>query len=313
DEFYPVGTVLTLTAEPDEDYDFVNWEGGITTESREYIVQEKDNVLTASFMRVVEKFIKDFQTGKDITLSFEEGVWVCHDPITIEDGIAFNSPVDFVADKVVYSRLATKDTMSLILPFDVPADRLNGVAYKFTSFDGKNLFFESTDGIQANTPCMLSGIKTLGEPIITAELENVTIKASNPIEVEDATGKSAHFGVYEKSLFECGGHDYYGFKNNQFVKAGIDIEVSPFRAAVRLKKSALRSLSYNPATLGIVFDGNEVTHAADIEQTMTGKVNVHDMTGRILRQNVEAANCTEGLEPGVYVVNGKKVVVTVKE
>ncbi|MCQ2195340.1 MAG: hypothetical protein MJZ28_10380, partial [Paludibacteraceae bacterium] len=71
--------------------------------------------------------------------------------------------------------------------------------------------------------------------------------------------------------------------------------------------------SYNPATLGIVFDGNEVTHATDIEQTMIGKVNVHDVTGRILRHNVEASNCTDGLEPGVYVVNGKKVVVTVKE
>lgn len=260
-----------------------------------------------------EMKIKDFQIGKDLTLSLEKDTWVCHEELTIEDGVALKSPMNFKADKVVYNRVAQKDTMSIILPFDVPADLLNGVAYKLASFDGKNLHFETIDGIKANTPCMLSGIKTLDEPVITAELENVTIKASSPIEVKDATGKSVHFGVYEKKLFECDAYDYYGFKDNKFVKAGIDIEMSPFRAAVRLTKSALRSLSYNPATLGIVFDGNEVTHAADMEQTTTGKVNVYAVTGRTLRLNVEAENCTEGLEPGVYVVNGKKVVVTVKE
>lgn len=260
-----------------------------------------------------EMKIKDFQIGKDLTLSLEKDTWVCHEELTIEDGVALKSPMNFKADKVVYNRVAQKDTMSIILPFDVPADLLNGVAYKLASFDGKNLHFVTIDGIKANTPCMLSGIKTLDEPVITAELENVTIKASSPIEVKDATGKSVHFGVYEKKLFECDEYDYYGFKDNKFVKAGIDIEMSPFRAAVRLTKSALRSLSYNPATLGIVFDGNEVTHAADMEQTTTGKVNVYAVTGRTLRLNVEAENCTEGLEPGVYVVNGKKVVVTVKE
>lgn len=42
------------------------------------------------------------------------------------------------------------------------------------------------------------------------------------------------------------------------------------------------------------------------------KVNVYDILGHVVRCNVEAKNCTEGLREGVYVVNGKKVIVSNK-
>lgn len=41
----------------------------------------------------------------------------------------------------------------------------------------------------------------------------------------------------------------------------------------------------------------------------TGYADVFDMTGRLVRQHVEAGVAVRGLQPGVYLVNGKKIVI----
>ena len=38
-------------------------------------------------------------------------------------------------------------------------------------------------------------------------------------------------------------------------------------------------------------------------------VNVYDLAGRVVRHNVESANAVNGLAKGIYIVNGKKVLV----
>ena len=51
-------------------------------------------------------------------------------------------------------------------------------------------------------------------------------------------------------------------------------------------------------------DGVEV-----LKQPSTGRVSVYSITGVKLRSKVEASDATNGLEPGIYLVDGKKVVV----
>jgi hypothetical protein len=41
----------------------------------------------------------------------------------------------------------------------------------------------------------------------------------------------------------------------------------------------------------------------------TGYADVFDMTGRLVRQHVETGVAVRGLQPGVYLINGKKIVI----
>lgn len=250
-----------------------------------------------------DKVIKNYDGSHNLELkASDSGYYV--EELDLTDAEMFYSPVDFTAKKVNDSRIAANDTMTIILPFDVTEEDLNGTIYKLASFDGKNLYFETVDSIKANIPCVVSGLQ-MGEPIITTGLENVTIKASNPIEVVDKNGKAVHQGVYETTLLAGSEYDYYIFNGGQLVKMDDNVKVASFSSAVKLSKSE----SVNPSTLDIVLGDEGVTSTIDVEQTMTGKVNVYDVIGRTLRLNVEVDDCTNGLKPGVYVVNGKKVVI----
>ncbi|MCQ2231544.1 MAG: hypothetical protein MJZ30_06815 [Paludibacteraceae bacterium] len=250
-----------------------------------------------------DKVIKNYDGSHDLELkASDSGYYV--EELDLTDAEMFYSPVDFTAKKVNDSRIAANDTMTIILPFDVTEEDLNGTVYKLASFDGKNLYFETVDSIKANIPCVVSGLQ-MGEPIITTGLENVTIKASNPIEVVDKNGKAVHQGVYETTLLAGSEYDYYIFNGGQLVKMDDNVKVASFSSAVKLSKSE----SVNPSTLDIVLGDEGVTSTIDVEQTMTGKVNVYDVIGRTLRLNVEVDDCTNGLKPGVYVVNGKKVII----
>lgn len=63
-------------------------------------------------------------------------------------------------------------------------------------------------------------------------------------------------------------------------------------------------------------EGDKITSTTDNSavddfsaDALNGKVNIYDLLGRAVRLNVEADHCLEGLRPGVYMVNGKKIVV----
>ncbi len=66
--------------------------------------------------------------------------------------------------------------------------------------------------------------------------------------------------------------------------------------------AVLKSIDYtDPSTLGIE------QHSSAASQT--DRVSVYSLTGQQLRTNVPAVTATEGLQRGVYVVNGRKVLV----
>lgn len=55
---------------------------------------------------------------------------------------------------------------------------------------------------------------------------------------------------------------------------------------------------------------NDHTGINKIEQTSDGKVNVYNLQGICLRNDVDAATWHDGLPTGLYIVNGKKILVT---
>lgn len=66
------------------------------------------------------------------------------------------------------------------------------------------------------------------------------------------------------------------------------------------------------ADLTLYFDGAEITKVISAAQVTEGEdepVNVYDLNGRLLKSNVAASDATSGLQKGVYIVGGKKVIV----
>lgn len=57
-------------------------------------------------------------------------------------------------------------------------------------------------------------------------------------------------------------------------------------------------------------EGSEPTFVEDVTANkLTGKVTVYDPSGKVVRQNVEAENCLDGLTTGIYIIEGQKFLI----
>ncbi len=81
----------------------------------------------------------------------------------------------------------------------------------------------------------------------------------------------------------------------QFQKAG-EVSIRPFRAYLQAAGA--------PAKINVMFDDATGIHAATAEQ-LEGIFNIYSIDGKLVRQNGDKM----GLNKGVYIINGKKVVV----
>ena len=81
----------------------------------------------------------------------------------------------------------------------------------------------------------------------------------------------------------------------QFQKAG-EVSIRPFRAYLQAASA--------PAKINVMFDDATGIHAATAEQ-LEGIFNIYSIDGKLVRQNGDKM----GLNKGVYIINGKKVVV----
>lgn len=108
----------------------------------------------------------------------------------------------------------------------------------------------------------------------------------------------AHIGSYNTTKVTSGnGTTYYGYTGGKFVKANTGT-LNPFRTLIKATGTTATQLS-------LKLDG-EVTGIIGVN-TELGKVDVYNLEGKLVRSQVEAATALQGLEKGVYVINGKKV------
>jgi len=85
-------------------------------------------------------------------------------------------------------------------------------------------------------------------------------------------------------------------KNNKIATARFyfNIHISTTKTGATLK-----SITYDDPTTGIENVGAD---------TQTGTTNVYSITGMLLKSRVEQGNVLDGLQPGIYIVGGKKVI-----
>lgn len=213
--------------------------------------------------------------------------------LTIGDGQAFNSPVDFTATSLTFNRsFATdKGKYTLMVPFDIdnPADY--GTFYTFSSYDANNgkVSFATSNTVEANTPYVMAPAKNF----TSIELSNAKIHATSATEEqEDELGL---IGTYEKITAPEGAYGYAAsaaddISQGQFVRLGSNVSVSPYRAYLWLGASAVN------AKLDADFsnNGGEITGINSLGNENVGTM--YNLNGQVVGKYYN----------GVVIKNGKK-------
>lgn len=197
--------------------------------------------------------------------------------VELTDANAFNAPYDFTAKSVKLTRSLQNGINSFVLPFEVSANEIGAskvATYK--SYDLGNVAnFETAESVVANTPFLTTDAKEASELTFTnksivATPENL---GTDFVGVYTRTKAQGKYGIDEKGNLHKGGADAY---------------VNPFHACLNVEGVA-----------SVAFDGS-VTAINNIAADKVANTAVYDLSGR--RVNGK-------LQKGLYIMNGKKVVV----
>ena len=195
------------------------------------------------------------------------------------------------ADKATYARVFTTGKLcTVVLPFALSADvaAAKGKFYQITSIKNGYIFGDEVAAPEAYVPYiyMPSNYPWFTD-VEVSELPAFALKS-----VTTAEGYTMEFVAEPTTLTSGGEYDYYGFADGKFVKAAV-ATANPFRAYIKVPHAANA-----PATLQWL--GDEATGISDYKaEDGSAKKEVYDLQGRRVENPVR----------GIYIINGKKVVV----
>lgn len=206
--------------------------------------------------------------------------------VTLSDEYAFNIPYGFNATTVTLTRKLQGGINSFVLPFWVNANDLKSKSLAtYSSADNNEVVFTKVTEVGANTPFITVGYN--GE-------EN-KLTWSNKGFVATPTEFTAPFkGVYAPQTAT----GLYGINaDGKLQKGGTDAKIKPFHAFYQAAEG-------QTAPAKISFEG-EATGINNVATTTVANGAVYDLSGRRVAEKLAGAS----LVKGIYVVNGKKVVV----
>lgn len=204
--------------------------------------------------------------------------------LELTDANAFNAPYDFKAEFVKLTRGVRGGINSFILPFEVSANELsaNKVAtYKDCTL-GDVANFITAESVGANIPFLTMDVAE-DKAAVDKEL-TFTNKAI--VATPDNLGEN-FVGVYKRT----NANGFYGINDDgKLQKGGAEAYVNPFHAYLNVDKQLN----------AVAFDGSTVTAINGIAADKVANTAVYDLSGRRVYGK---------LNKGLYIMNGKKVVV----
>jgi len=234
------------------------------------------------------------------------------DEIRITDENAFFSPVDFTTSHICYTR-NFKDTSwsTMTVPFHVSKDQLTDLYVKeFVQEEDGELYFDDAEYIRAYDPYMVSSKRSS----ITLTANDIDLSISTPSCI-----RGNHYSFYAYTLpYKESEVFFLNTDGNAFVKAEDEIP-SPFRGFFCQNEKWIEG----PDELKIHIAGSLPAEPVGIQSidneksaTAKGDGAVYDLQGRKVITNYELRNTSakfeirnSELKPGIYIINGKKVVV----
>lgn len=198
--------------------------------------------------------------------------------------------------------VASGNIGTICLEYDVDAADVEGA--EFYSVLGKRtangevvsvLFVKETEGLKAGVPYVF---RPTADLLVAAYTEGTSV--DNPTSAN---------GLYGSFAGESVAEGMYLLSGNKIVKCGTGSKIGANRAYVNMDEVPEYSADSNvkPA---LEIGGNGVVNSIDgIDVVDSGIVDVYSISGVRLRCGVNAERALDGLSKGVYVVNGKKVVI----
>lgn len=198
--------------------------------------------------------------------------------LVLTDANAFNAPYGFKAESVKLTRGVRQGINSFVLPFEATADELGAdkvAIYKDCTL-GDVANFETVESVVANTPFLTTGAKEASELNFTKK----------DIVVATPTDLGTDFvGVYVPQKAE----GKYGIDNNgKLHKGGAGATIAAFHAYLV------------PNVARVAFNGSTPTAINGVAADNVADTAVYDLSGRRVYGK---------LQKGLYIMNGKKVVV----
>lgn len=275
------------------------------------------------------KYIKDFcgTAGNDLELTATDGNYKAK-AVTLTDKAAYNSPVDFTADEIEYTRNNPHTEWQVYyVPFDIDSRVLSDAGitaayinnfHEYTKNGETEVVLEvnevTSGTLKANVPYVIKAAQSGNTQIQTS---NVTLhKAeSNTINCQSVTHDYTFTGIYkEQSGFNqdenvTNGIFDYTLKGGLFYELIKTATLSPMRwyLTISNRNKATETPSAQPArvrsvTIKVVGEG-EATGIENIHVITEGNASanqgIYDLQGR--RLSAEPAH-------GIYIKNGKKYV-----
>lgn len=210
--------------------------------------------------------------------------------VTLSDEYAFNIPYGFNATTVTLTRKLQEGINSFVLPFWVNANDLKSTSLAtYTNADNKTVVFTKATEVGANIPFITVGYNK-GE----GEENKLTWSNKGFVATTDIKFSDAFKGVYAPQSAE----GLYGITDKGDLQiGGAEAKIKPFHAYYKAAEGE------TPAAK-ISFEG-EATGINSVAATTVANGAVYDLSGRRVAEKLAGAS----LVKGIYVVNGKKVVV----
>ena len=212
--------------------------------------------------------------------------------VSLTENGNFYSPNGFTASELSFDReIGAYEMKFVVLPFECSTTNINGNVYMFDSVKGNMVNFTSFSGtMSANTPYLIYS-ESAGN--IVSGVENVNITAT-PESVSVGSGDAVLAATYKTATASNNSFEYVegGFER-------LNGEWLPFETVLKFNGETAFDryiISFNGEPTGIEISTSE---------TDLFPADVYDLNGRLILKNAESL---EGLEKGVYILKGKKVV-----
>lgn len=245
------------------------------------IAQKEGNQLTANID------INMILLGQEIKVIFAPSLTI--------DG---SSDVNITTNKlynVTLSRTFPAGWNTICLPFATTTAAFGeGVkAQAFISADNNGLNFGEVTELEANKPYLIY----FKEAKETPTYFGTEITSTTPVSV--TFGDFTFCGSYEASISMAGNYGVADQGNVQKLMLGGE------GSTLKATRAYFTKSGDQPAMININLDGN-ATGIENIEQNQADIYDVYNLQGQLIRKNATSLN---GLAKGIYIVNGKKVMV----
>lgn len=275
---------IYITAGDDPAYEEGDWLGPLLSTMGTITVNLDATILPDNQMEAIIE-IPDFM-GLNIKVNFAKTQ-------TYTDGNVLN----FIngLTNIVYNRTFPAGWNTICLPFATTTAAFGeGVkAQAFISADNNGLNFGEVTELEANKPYLIY----FKEAKETPTYFGTEITSTTPVSV--TFGDFTFCGSYEDSISMAGKYGVADQGNVQKLMLGGE------GSTLKATRAYFTKSGDQPAMININLDGN-ATGIENIEQNQADIYDIYNLQGQLIRKNATSLN---GLAKGIYIVNGKKVMV----